>query len=857
MKAPGAGTMARVAGAIAERLAGAVERRPWTWVLASGALTALSLAGVVRLEVRSDLVELLPQDYQSVRDLRRITERLGGLGHLSLAVESADLRAAQRFMDDVAALFERDFGARLASVDYRIDAIKRFYAAHAPLYMELADLRAIQERVAARVAAERARANPLFVALDDEEDDEGDGASDELSFADLEAKYRSRTARWEHYLDGYYTGEGGRLLAMLLKPNCVSTDIPCTRALLGDLRAALERLAPANYAPDLRYTFGGSTVVGLEEFDILRRDIFGTAALCLSLISLVILLFYRRLRPVLLLGATCLVGVAWAFGLTWLAIGYLNLVTAFMGAIIAGTGINYGIILLARYFEERRLGQAASPALHVAMRQTVIGTFGAAATTAAAFGVFAISEIRSFSQFGFIGSVGVALIWLASYTLLPSLILLSERFWPSVGERAGATVLLSDRLSFGGLARLLERPRLVLAVFGVLTLAALGLFARYLPDSLEYDLNALRTKSSFTSGAARLTARLDRVFELSMTPAVVMVDDPEEGRAVCAVVQHVKERRGEASLIEACRSLYSFLPEQQEAKLAVLAEIRALLPPAVLERLPAQARQRAQQLLDGTPTRPLTITDLPAEATRLFKDRGGGTGGFVYVYPRHADRAKLSLADNLFSFTDDIRRLELPSGKVITTSGAHVVFADILRLIARDGPLATSISFLAVFALLLLTLGGLRPSLSVAAALLAGTSIMTGGIALAGVKLTFVNFVAFPMTFGISVDYALNVYQRYQLEGPGAMAKTLRRTGSAVVLCSLTTIIGYGTLLYADSNALVSLGSIAVLGEVACLAAAVIALPALVIVLERPGAAATARPGSAPADPGPAAPPRA
>ena len=51
-------------------------------------------------------------------------------------------------------------------------------------------------------------------------------------------------------------------------------------------------------------------------------------------------------------------------------------------------------------------------------------------------------------------------------------------------------------------------------------------------------------------------------------------------------------------------------------------------------------------------------------------------------------------------------------------------------------------------------------------------------------------------------------------------------TGRAVALCSFTTIIGYGSLLLARNQALFSFGVLAVLGEICCLAVAVVALPA-------------------------------
>jgi hypothetical protein len=76
------------------------------------------------------------------------------------------------------------------------------------------------------------------------------------------------------------------------------------------------------------------------------------------------------------------------------------------------------------------------------------------------------------------------------------------------------------------------------------------------------------------------------------------------------------------------------------------------------------------------------------------------------------------------------------------------------------------------------------------------------------------------------------MYRRYVLEGD--VGRAVRAVGGALVLCSTTTIIGYGALLAADNQALRSFGAMAILGEVATLFAAVTMLPAAVAVLRRP-----------------------
>ena len=67
-------------------------------------------------------------------------------------------------------------------------------------------------------------------------------------------------------------------------------------------------------------------------------------------------------------------------------------------------------------------------------------------------------------------------------------------------------------------------------------------------------------------------------------------------------------------------------------------------------------------------------------------------------------------------------------------------------------------------------------------------------------KVNFLNFIALPITFGIGVDYGVNIFQRYRLEKQKGIINVLEQTGGAVLLASLTTVIGYGSLLIASNQ---------------------------------------------------------
>jgi uncharacterized protein len=108
-----------------------------------------------------------------------------------------------------------------------------------------------------------------------------------------------------------------------------------------------------------------------------------------------------------------------------------------------------------------------------------------------------------------------------------------------------------------------------------------------------------------------------------------------------------------------------------------------------------------------------------------------------------------------------------------------------------------------------------------------------GGVAAAvGLKINFFNFIVFPITFGIAVDYGANVAARVR-ERRGDVLLSLAEVGPAVALCSWTSIVGYGSLLFSLNRALRSFGWYAMAGEVTTIVTALVLLPALLLLARR------------------------
>jgi hypothetical protein len=286
-----------------------------------------------------------------------------------------------------------------------------------------------------------------------------------------------------------------------------------------------------------------------------------------------------------------------------------------------------------------------------------------------------------------------------------------------------------------------------------------------------------------------------------------------------------REAEGPDPSIDSVISLQKLLPGEQPRKLAALRALFSLLEPEVVARLPARQRPLVERLLRDTRLAPVTAEEVPRRLRGSFRELDGQSGRLVLVTPSlsassNAGKRQLAHARRVRA----VAREAVPTARV---AGALILVADIVGSILDDGLRAAALSFAAVALLVLLLLRSLRDAAWVVASLVLGVLWLFGAMGLLGMKLNFVNFVVLPITFGIGADYAVNLYARHLQLGGRAVAQAVESAGGAIALCSCTTIIGYASLLVADNRALFSFGLMAVLGEVTCLAAALVALPAL------------------------------
>ena len=108
----------------------------------------------------------------------------------------------------------------------------------------------------------------------------------------------------------------------------------------------------------------------------------------------------------------------------------------------------------------------------------------------------------------------------------------------------------------------------------------------------------------------------------------------------------------------------------------------------------------------------------------------------------------------------------------------------------------------------------------------AGGLMMFGVLALLHVDLNAANLIVLPLVLGIGVDNGVYVVHNYRARGGGRYTMDAS-TMSAILLTSLTTMIGFGSMMIAAHRGLQSVGLVLSVGVGCCLFVSLITLPAL------------------------------
>ena len=360
---------------------------------------------------------------------------------------------------------------------------------------------------------------------------------------------------------------------------------------------------------------------------------------------------------------------------------------------------------------------------------------------------------------------------------------------------------------------------------GVLTIA---ISVRYFADDpMQYNLrNVLSSKAQRQTEAGALAGHADDIVgRAGQDGRAIVVDRTDQVEPlVTALMKRRDAVPAKLKPFEKVVTVFDVLPKDQPKKIELLSEIRDRVDRG--HKRGFVSDQDYAKINDYIPAEltPIAIADLPEGIVRPFIDHEGKRGRIVYIVPTAGQ--SVYDARYLQRWANAFRETRLPNGDVIYGSGDPVIFADVLQSIREEAPKAVLLSFLGTLTVIFIAFRGNKNGLIALSVLIIGLSWLVAFLWWQDIKLNFLNFVALPISIGVGADYALNIMKRRELTDEAGLSKALVETGGAVVLCSLTTVLGYVALMFSMNGATESFGLSAAAGEATTLLAAVLFLPA-------------------------------
>jgi len=622
----------------------------------------------------------------------------------------------------------------------------------------------------------------------------------------------------------------------------------------------------------------GSIVLGRDEYKAFTSDSWTVSILALIGIFILFVISFRMWVSPLLAILTVIMGVTWAMGFSSFLVEYLSMMTAMMSVILIGLGIDFSVHIISGYTEKRNQGLD----VQIAMQETLLrfgpGIITGGITTGLAFLTLMISETVGMQELGIMAGMGIIFTMLATIIILPTMLVIRERVLKNFNKS-----LPSKDVSYPFLGRIAIFTAKNRWFMGIIFLLLTGfLFNRALNMSVDYNylnmepvglesiklqeelIEAFDLSSDFVmfttdnlDDARELTRRAR---EMETTGWVESISDylpdsdglEEQYRFLQDLRRNLESREIRKQMSSHDVKMYHKELERLEANIIELQDLAFLggqdkvydkAIKLVGEAGDSVARGNITQFINALDTgltkieltyfqqqfstafkstiiemantEPLTLDNLPSE----IKNRFTGKSGNIFIINVYPEKNIWEDSRFLYRFTDEATELSEKA------TGLPPIFVELMDIMSKDGKKATYFAIIAVFFVLLIDFRSLKYALVGMVPLIFGAIWMTGLMEILGLKFTMMNILAVPLIIGIGIDDGVHILHRWKMEKN--LDIVYRSTGKAILLTSLTTMLGFGSLWFATYRGLGSMGIALFIGVGTCFLATLFIIPAI------------------------------
>lgn len=683
--------------------------------------------------------------------------------------------------------------------------------------------------------------------------------------------------------DGYYLSNDKKMLLILVTPTMSIDDITLVTVGVESMDARLKEFN--REYPDVHIGMTGMHVITRDEMVTGMSDTIRNVTFAIILILAVFILSFRMWSGPIIAMIVLISGIIWDIGLAQIVYGRLNIFTAFCSIILIGLGVDYAIHIISAYTELRHKGRDVEQALSESFTKVGMGLVTGAFTTAVAFLVLMLTSFSAFREFGFVVGMGIISCLTASIFFLPAVLVLKEKIRMRIVKTESVKMVNMEFHFLGELAKITRKnPCISLSIVLLITafliyeignlrmnenymeLEAEGLESVRLQDEIVENFS-LSPDNMMTIGNSieEVSEIADRLNERPTVGLVESIADflpsrlkQEKREPIIMEIREAQKKippynrintselvtqlqRFNYNIIEISNMAYIsgldrvfnkcnlFLGLDEDGNQIGINKIETLIKiikttPESYQRLNnyqkifrKNMRSRIEKMANPEP---ITLNMVPKKYVERFISKDGNKF-LIVIY------SSKNIWEGLFTnpFLTTMLR-DVPNA-----TGTPIFMKEMVRIAGEQGKFAFILSFVVIFLLLLMDFKSIKTALGAMVPLLLSVIWLFGIMGFFGIELTIVNVIGLPLILGIGIDDGVHIVHRCKIEGKERLPYAVSSIGRAIFLTTLTTMLGFGSLIPSVYRGYTSLGILITIGIGLCFFTSVVILPAVINII--------------------------
>ena len=824
-------------------------------IVLSGILTLLAIILITQLKLDLNLRSLLPSDNPSVRTFFEISEDFGVQSVLITLVEvppGFNQRKSESFVDLLAKNLRQS--KLINEVEYRsresrLSSLGQGLMEYLPLILKRSDLKRLASKLSDTEIYRQIRENksllmtPFGMAMKEVIYADPLGLRD-LLVSSLPAPPAKKAVG---PYKGYYRSKDGRTYFLFIEPKKLPQDLTFSKRLMAEVREveeiSLSELSEKYEDPakGFKISHTGGYPIAISDEATTKRDIKVTIVTSFLGVLIVFGLSFRRVRVIFYVATPLAISLIWTLGFARIVFHHLNILTCVFSAVLIGLGIDFAIHILNRYFGQDEKGSDVPTRLRHTFQKTGGSIIIGGITTAFAFYAIALSDFRGFRELGILTGTGILLCLAVMIFLLPSLLVY---FSQKEGNGRDVTVAGFGLNAFLGM--LWKSPRTLLTVSFVI-ICLLGIMGM----NIGFDEN-LRNFRRADHDLLLLQDKVTRWLGGSTGQVLLVVEGNSESDLMeinASIHKALRELDGSGP-IAGVKSISDYLPSPGQQVINRefitkhheyfnLRRIRGTFNKALeqngFER-PDLYDEYFKMLSKAFSTKKILLpssildTELGGFLRPFVLGKGKSRKLVTYVIPK---KDLWSRADTN-ELKDMIVRKLMDKGigkDSYKFTGTNLLAGDLKEIIIKNLKSSMWLAGLVIVVILLIYYRSLRLLALSTLPLIVGLATLSGIMVVFHLDFNFLNIIVLTMIVGIGIDDGVHLVKTFSQARSSTMLEGVSQTGRAVILTSLTTLVGFGSISLSHYPGLRSMGYVACIGISTCLFASIIVLPAIFSII--------------------------